>query len=80
MKSRDEEIEELHDTVRELTSIVKELRETNQKREAQVKKALVERVGRIEEVEKQELYIYMTILVSALVVEIILFIILLVKM
>ena len=80
MDQRDEELESLRDTVRELTFIVKDLRKTNEKRDAQVQKALDARAARMDEQEKQEHQILMTVLVTALAVEILLFIILIFKM
>ena len=80
MDQRDEELESLRDTVRELTFIVKDLRKTNEKRDAQVQKALDARAARMDEQEKQELQILMTVLITALTVEILLFIILIFKM
>ena len=80
MDQRDEELESLRDTVRELTFIVKDLRKTNEKRDAQVQKALDARAARMDEQEKQELQVLITVLFTALAVEILLFIILIFKM
>ena len=80
MDPRDEELESLRDTVRELTFIVKDLRKTNEKRDAQVQKALDARAARMDEQEKQELQVLITVLFTALAVEILLFIILIFKM
>ena len=80
MDQRDEELESLRDTVRELTFIVKDLRKTNEKRDAQVQQALDARAARMDEQEKQELQVLITVLFTALAVEILLFIILIFKM
>ena len=75
-----DEIEELQDTVIQLKEMVKELRESNIKREAQVKKALEDRTKLLYERERQELDILMIVLIVALTVEIILFFIIMFKM
>lgn len=80
MNPNGDELEDLHSTVNELKGMVKELRESNSKREAQVKKALEERYKRISEQERQEIDILMIVLIVALSVEIIMFIIIMFKM
>ena len=79
MNPNDDEYEDLQNTVSELKLMVKELRESNSKREAQVKKALEDRFKRISEEERQEIEILMIVLVIALTVEIGLFLIILFK-
>ena len=64
MDQRDEELESLRDTVRELTFIVKDLRKTNEKRDAQVQQALDARAARMDEQEKQELQVLITVLLD----------------
>lgn len=80
MDPNKDEIEELQDTVIQLKEMVKELRESNLKREAQVKKAIEERSKLLSERERQELDILMIVLIIALTVEIILFFIIMFKM
>ena len=80
MDPNKDEIEELQDTVIQLKEMVKELRESNVKREAQVKKALEDRSKLLSERERQELDILMIVLIVALTVEIILFFIIMFKM
>lgn len=80
MNPNDDEYEDLHNTVSELKQMVRELRESNTKREAQVKKALEERYRRISEQERQEIDILMIVLIVALSVEIIMFILIMFKM
>lgn len=80
MNPNDDEYEDLHNTVSELKQMVKELRESNSKREAQVKKALEDRYRRISEQERQEIDILMIVLIVALSVEIIMFILIMFKM
>jgi len=80
MDPNKDEIEELQDTVIQLKEMVKELRESNLKREAQVKKAIEERSRLISERERQEIDILMIVLIVALTVEIILFFIIMFKM
>jgi hypothetical protein len=80
MDPNKDEIEELQDTVIQLKEMVKELRESNLKREAQVKKALEDRSKLLSERERQELDILMIVLIVALTVEIILFFIIMFKM
>ncbi len=80
MDPNKDEIEELQDTVIQLKEMVKELRESNLKREAQVKKALEDRSKLLSERERQELDILMVVLIVALTVEIILFFIIMFKM
>ncbi len=80
MDQNNHDLEELQDTVIQLKEMVKELRESNLKREVQVKKALEDRTRLLTERERQELDILMIILVVALTVEIILFILIMFKM
>ncbi len=80
MDPNKDEIEELQDTVIQLKEMVKELRESNVKREAQVRKALEDRSKLLSERERQELDILMIVLIVALTVEIILFFIIMFKM
>ncbi len=80
MDQNNHDLEELQDTVIQLKEMVKELRESNLKREAQVKRALEDRTRLLTERERQELDILMIILVVALTVEIILFILIMFKM
>jgi hypothetical protein len=80
MDPNKDEIEELQDTVIQLKEMVKELRESNLKREAQVKKAIEDRSKLLSERERQELDILMIVLIVALTVEIILFFIIMFKM
>lgn len=80
MNPNGDELEDLHSTVNELKGMVKELRESNSKREAQVKKALEERYKRISEQERQEIDILMIVLIVALSVEVIMFLIIMFKM
>ena len=80
MNPNGDELEDLYSTVNELKGMVKELRESNSKREAQVKKALEERYKRISEQERQEIDILMIVLIVALSVEIIMFLIIMFKM
>ncbi len=65
MDPNKDEIEELQDTVIQLKDMVKELRESNLKREAQVKRALEDRTRLLTERERQELDILMIILIHA---------------
>ncbi len=80
MDQNNHDLEELQDTVIQLKEMVKELRESNFQREAQVKKAIEERSRLLSERERQEIDILMIVLIIALTVEIILFFIIMFKM
>lgn len=80
MVPKDEEIENLRETVALLRDMVKELKETDIRREKEVKRALEAKFNKAIEQEREEINILLIVLVVALTVEIALFLIIMFKM